>query len=67
MVDRGGHETQGHTVKTSIYIYILFILCYISHMYMCIHIHILSSLSFFLTKSSAHQMMRKALTLHRTP
>jgi len=32
MVDRGGHETQGHTVEMSIYIYILFIVCYIPHM-----------------------------------
>ena len=28
MVDRGGHETQGHTVETSIYIYILFYVTY---------------------------------------
>jgi len=28
MVDRGGHETSGHTVETSIYIYILHVLCY---------------------------------------
>ena len=57
MVDKGGHKTPGHTVETSIYIYILFVLCYLSHMYMHIHIHILSCRSFFLTKSSAHPIM----------
>jgi len=32
IIDRGGHETQGYTVETSKYIYVLFIVCYISHM-----------------------------------
>ena len=60
-------DTEWKRLYIYVYIYMLYVLCYISHMQIRIHAHILSSLSFFLTKSSVHQMMRKALCLHQAP
>ena len=44
MVDRGGHETPGHTVGTSIYIYTIYFMLHITHVNTHTHTHTLLSL-----------------------
>jgi len=55
----------GHKVCPRIQLYIYLPHTH-AHTHTHTHIHIPFSLSFFLTKRSAHQMMRKALCLHRS-